>query len=99
MSNRLENDERIPFITDIALAEGVARMIAETSAQADTLRSFGSSLTDALRSLPWTLSELFDLARDAEMRRDVCVPEFPGTCFVTNRTPEPSLRVRLIGHD
>ena len=97
MSNRLQNNERLPFITDAAIAGGVSQLIIDTRARALQVRELGNVASDFFAAIPRALNGLFDAIQAGEHRRDYAAPAFPGIRFTTNQLPDSKMRTRILG--
>ncbi len=97
MSNRLQNNERLPFITDAANAGRVSPLIIDTRARALQVRELGDVASGFFSAIPRALTGLFEAVRVAEHRRDFEVPAFPGIRFTTNHLPDSNMRTRILG--
>jgi hypothetical protein len=97
MSSRLQNDERLPFITDVAITGEMSQIIRDTRAQAEQLLELGHTAGVVFAALPRALRNLYQTVQDAEHLQDCRAPAFPGVRYVTNQLPESSLRTRILG--
>ena len=97
MSNRLQNNERMPFITDAAIAGGVSQLIIDTRARALQVRELGDVASGFFSAIPRALNSLFEAVQAAENRRDYVAPAFPGIRFTTNQLPDAGMRTRILG--
>jgi hypothetical protein len=97
MSNRLQNNERLPFITDVAIASDVSQVIRDTRARAQQVHELCTTTGVIFAAIPRALRNFYQAVQDAEHMQDCKAPAFPGVRYVTNQVPTPSVRTRILG--
>ena len=95
MSNRLQNDERLPFITDVANATEVSQVIRDTRARAQQVHELYTNVAVVFAAIPQALKNLYQAVQDAEHMQDCKAPAFPGVRYVTNQVPTPPSPITL----
>ena len=97
MSNRLQNNERLPFISDVAMAGEVSQVIRDTRARAQQVHELCTTAGIVFAAIPRALRNLYQAVQDAEHMHECKMPAFPGVRYVTNQVPTHSLRTRILG--
>lgn len=97
MSNRPQNDERLPFITDVAIAGEVSQVIRDTRDRSQQVHELCTTASVVFPAIPLALRSLYQAVQDAEHLQDYKAPAFPGVHYVTNPLPKPSVRPRILG--